>query len=108
MVAAASCPQKMTMMMAKRRAALVKSTARWRQRFKCASHDQARLKREPGVWDLFDPRHDELWARWEKTSAEVRMAKNMCTLEDHCLAELALPAQPKPECSVKAPPAAWD
>lgn len=81
----------------KLRAALLKSTARWRRRLERASAEQARLKREPAVWNFFDPRHDELWARWQKASAEVRTAGNMCTLQDHCLAKLTGSDQPESE-----------
>ncbi|MGB0550314.1 MAG: hypothetical protein ACPGR8_14380 [Limisphaerales bacterium] len=82
---ASSAPKKA----GKLRAALLKSTARWRRLLERAEAERARLKREPAVWNFFDPRHDELWARWEKASAEARTAGNMCTLEDHCLAKLA-------------------
>ena len=48
------------------------------------------------MWNFFDPRHEELWDRWQKVSAEVRTAGNMCTIEDHYLAKLSAgPDQPE-------------
>ena len=95
---ASSAPKK-TGNPVKLRAALLKSTARWHHRFERASAEQARLKREPGMWNFFDPRHEELWDRWQKVSAEVRTAGNMCTIEDHYLAKLSAGLdEPEPEC----------